>query len=74
MTTQCPNCNSYKTKTDKQTVLTTGFAMTLLGLGLSFLFIPLFFVPIGIVLLLSGFFTKAKNVHCQNCSFIFPVK
>lgn len=66
---QCPNCKGYKVTSDKAALIGLGAFFILGGFLLSFLVLPLIFVPLGLLVVLAAAFTKPKQLSCRNCHF-----
>ena len=73
---QCPNCNSYKTQSQRQMYLIMGIMC--LSFGLLLILIPFIGLPllvIGVASLIAGLIPGLKNQYlCQTCKNKFEAK
>lgn len=70
MKSQCPKCKSFKTYSYQGIIAISGGCLLVLGILLSFLVVPLLFIPLGIVMIVISFVLKGK-VICNNCGYKF---
>jgi hypothetical protein len=69
----CPKCGGYKTIKNKAMTAIVGFIMIIFGAFLGFLVVPLFFIPVGLLLIVAAPFTNGRKWYCTGCHCKFEV-